>query len=787
MSSFSTAVPDLARRPAMRRGGLTILLLLMWRGHLAMAADLDVAADVGSARGAIEEITVSAQRREERIQDVPVSVIAVNAARLEQANVRDVKDLPRLVPNFSVQEAAQAAGLRLEVRGIGTFSNAAIEPSVAPFLDGIYVPRPGALFTSFLDIASVEVLRGPQGTLFGRNASVGAVVLHTGAPQDQFGGAVKAELGSGDRYRLEGYTNVPVSERVAVRVAVLGQLFGGYWHNTLQNLDFGGLDQVAARFSAKTAISDDVTWLARAEYSYANGTQYPNFPLDYRSVTSAGFAAMAARLNGNIPSPTGFASSNNNYMPPDFGGHDKQWALSSDLTWTLSSGLTLKLLTGYRDWRNDSRDAGTAFLPVPILTRYANYDSTSYSNEFQVLSPKNWLMNGRFDGIAGLYYFHENYALGEINTQLSQFCPLVVATASPGLVSACTTGSPTLTNGSFGQTTWSFATYAQGRYGITDTIDLTLGGRWTKDTKHGWFRQLVPNPAGVILRAAENTSLEFNQGKATWHAGLSWKPTDGIMLFSTFSTGYKSGGFNSAGNTTPLGQRRLFGPESTKNFEAGAKTSWLGGRLLANATLYVMDIDGYQDRSFDGIGLVIRNVGSLRHEGAEVEVEAQATSNLRLNFAGAYLHSRFTSFKGASNLPGLPGTQDLTGGYAHFAPAWTGSAGFEYDHESFGLPWSLRSDVSFQSRSNVGSSVDNNPQTFQAGYALLSARLTVRTPDERWTFAVFGENLTDKGYSVSDFYQTFDTVLGLRSAGATGVRLTVGNPRTIGGSATYKF
>ncbi len=135
----------------------------------------------------------------------------------------------------------------------------------------------------------------------------------------------------------------------------------------------------------------------------------------------------------------------------------------------------------------------------------------------------------------------------------------------------------------------------------------------------------------------------------------------------------------------------------------------------------------------------------------------------------------------------MPGTRDLTNGSAHFAPKWTGAVGLEFTGETWSLPWTLRTDVAFRSASNIGTSVDNNPQTLQKGYALLNARYTLASQDQRWLFALFGENLTDKGYSTVAFYQTFDTAFGLRTTGATGVRQTIGNPRTFGASMTRRF
>ncbi len=732
-------------------------------------------------------IKVTAQKREENLQQVPISIIAFSGTTLEKASVRDIKDLPRLAPNFSVEQAAQSPGLRLAIRGVGTFGNSAIEPSVAPFLDGIYVPRSGMIFASFLDLEAIEVLRGPQGTMFGRNASVGALVLRTVQPTDSFSAAFKAEAGSGDRYRLEANSNVPLSDRVSTRLAVLAQSFGGYWHNTLGNGDLKKLDQLAGRLSTKVKVDDALTWTVRGEYSGFNGSQYPNFKLDYRSVPPAGLARLTDAFGANIPTTNLYGQDNNVYLPPNTRNDDNQWSGTSELSWVSSSGFNIKLLDSYRDWRNRSIDAGTSFLPGPIVARDADFNSANQSHELQFLTPKGGLFHDRFDAVAGLYYFREVYGVGEVNTALPLYCPLIVATLSPTLVPSCVAGPALLTQSSFKQTTASKAAYAEGHTKVLPGVEVTTGVRWTNELKTGSFVQAVPNAAGTVLRGAENTPLSFGRNRVTWKAGLSWHPDNDVMLFSTVSTGYKSGGFNSAGSATPLGLRRIYSPESTTSYEAGAKTSWMDNRLIVNATVYRMDIDGYQDRSFDGIGYIVRNVGSLRHQGVELETQAQLDTHLRLNLGLAYLESRFTSFPNAAALPGLPGTQDLTNGYAHFAPKWSGTVGLEWTDETQSIPWTLQTDVAFRSRSNIGTSVDNNPQTLNKGYALLNTRLTLGNRNQHWLFALFGENLTNKGYSTVAFYQTFDTVFALRTAGTTGVRQTIGNPRTFGASLTRRF
>ena len=196
-------------------------------GETTEVAASDAAAPAES--GDDTEVVVTAQKRSENVQDVPISIVAFSGDTLEKNNVVNIEGLAKLTPNLSVAKGAQTSYVRLAIRGIGAASNTTVEPSVAVFLDGAYVPRVGAVISSLLDIESVEVLRGPQGTLFGRNASVGAVSFHTAQPRyGELSSQVTGEIGTGDRYRAFGYVNVPVSEKAAFRFAGSQQWFKGY-------------------------------------------------------------------------------------------------------------------------------------------------------------------------------------------------------------------------------------------------------------------------------------------------------------------------------------------------------------------------------------------------------------------------------------------------------------------------------------------------------------------------------------------------------------------------------
>jgi iron complex outermembrane receptor protein len=735
----------------------------------------------------IEEITVTAQKRAENVQRVPISIIVVGAETLNDADIKAPLDLPRVVPNLEANKGPTTASVRLAIRGLGAYGNSAVEPSVGTFVDGIYIPRPGSLFGSFLDISAVEALRGPQGTLFGRNTSVGALNIRTEMPAKEYSGSLTSEVGTGNRYRLSGDLNMPVSERVTTRIAALVERFGGYYHNDLNGARLGGVNTAALRGTIKADLTDNLTWVVRADYAKLSGDGSLLFELLPNTLTPAG----QARLNTLV------GAGQYDLRPFDFRGnqlihsglYDLNTGVSSDLTWDVGGGFRVRLLDSVRDWENSQGDGDLSWLTLSLLNRDGKYHSVSNSHELQLISPQD-LLNGKLDFVGGLFYFHEDYKIDFTENMGPDYCLIAVSAANRALCQS----SPLVGAGRYflDQSAKSAAAYEQVTFRIVPTLALTLGGRYTEDDKDGLFAQTRANPT-FSIRAPENTPLEYKNDRFTYRSNLSWTPAADVLLFATYSTGYKSGGFNAgAGNVALTSAKRTFGPEEVKDYEAGFKTQFFDRTLTLNGTLYRMDVSGYQDRQIDSnAAVVVRNVGDIRQQGFELESTLRPDRRLSLNASVAYLHSEFTDYHGAPGLPAFGGTQDLTGKSANNSPRWSGAAAPEWRDTlgSNGLSWSFREDLSFTSSANLGQVTDGNPDTIQKGYALLGARLSLFGPSKRWSASVFAQNITDKGYCALDVYQIFDGPLGLRNhaTGSTLVRCIAGPPRTIGASASLHF
>ncbi|MCH8616429.1 TonB-dependent receptor [Sphingomonas sp. SM33] len=796
----------------------------------AATTTADQAAPAPAANDDTGEIVVTAQKRAENVQDVPISIAAYSGSTLERNNVVNVEGLAKITPNLSVAKGAQTSYVRLAIRGIGAASNTTVEPSVAVFLDGAYVPRVGAVVSSMLDMESVEVLRGPQGTLFGRNASVGAVSFHTAQPKfGDLSGELTGEIGNGNRYRAYGYLNVPVGDHSAFRFAGSQQWFKGYWHNELDGKQVGGTDDTILRGSFRTEVGP-FDWVFRADYAKVTGDAATNIDFDRSSVSDAQWNFFSAFLGA--PDTNLNDDKMNQYLTANV--KDKQWGLNSTLSFDVGGGSTVRLIDNYRDWKNTQLDGDVIFTPSQILSRTAPYDSKSQNHELQFISPTGQWLDGRLDLVAGLYYFHEKYEQGERLHMNSQFCKIIPPTPLPSPPFPPGTTQKSFCNGMLAanggtienatvqdvhQTTDSYAAYAQANFHFTDQFFATAGGRFSKDKKDGSYNQQT-NPLLATVRALEVLDLpDIDDSRFTYRLGLNYEPTQDLLFFGTYSTGYKSAGYNSGAGSpslTTVGnppvlvtpQRRVFDRETTENWELGAKTSWLDRKLTLNLTFYRMNIKGFQDRAFDGTSFTVRNAGNLRHQGFEFDGVAKPVRNLSLFASVAYLDSEFTDYPNAPGLPGCAPTalgvpaacvaaglgpiQDLKGKPATFAPKWSGRLGFDWygDFGSSGWGWDLTSNLTFVSKQYGGLQNDANPQTIIDGYALLGARATLNGPGNRWSVALFGNNLLDKQYEAGNLYQFLGGSLGLGNGvypGSMATRRLHADPRTYGISGTIRF
>jgi iron complex outermembrane receptor protein len=754
----------------------------------------------------IETVTVTAEKRAENIQNVPLSIVAVSGDALANAGIENPTQLVKVVPNLQITTVAQSAGVIVRIRGFGAGSNAAIDPDVAPYVDTAYIPHPGAILSSFLDVSSVEVLRGPQGTLFGRNAAMGAISINTNAPTtDHQSIEVNGQVGSFGWFSGEGVANVPVTDDFAVRVAGTASHTNGFWHNAFDGKTYGERDTMVGRVSGKWNITPELSWTVRLDGALMNGDGLNPGQVDTKTATAAQLAHLKAVLGlfGATPPTYAYPPSfivNQRYQNPDF--HDSQYGITSDLSWAASSDVTVRLIDTYRNWSDAQTDGDVVFTTLDLVNRHQTFGSKAQSHELQVVTPKGAFLDGHFGFTAGLYYFGESYALEEIFDLGSQYCKVALA-AKPAFIPACN-AAPHIgaTQAPFSQNTDSFAAYAQANIEILPTLELNLGARQTWDSKSGTFHQITLNPfAGAnILRAPEGPeALKFKDSRPSWLANLSWHADDNIMAFVTYSTGYKSGGFNSAPGAVALtAKTRTFSSEMSDDVELGVKSLWLDNKVLLNATLFNTELHNFQDRSFNGLSFVVRNSGDVRSRGLEIESQAHVIDHLSLNLGLAYLDSIYTKNVAAPAYDGCspaiinaacPVTQNLSGRVLPFAAKWQGNAGFEVTSDPFmgGFTGAFAANESFTTSFYAENTL--SPQTVVPGYGTLDGRLSLYSPDGVWQLDLTGTNVLNKHYFAEFFPQPLAGALGLNdpTTGNTLFRGFVGDPQEFKVKLTARF
>ena len=816
-----------------------------WRLSVCAAA-LSFSLAPGVAQAQLPELLVTAQKRAEGVQSVPISISAYSGDFIRESGIDSLQDLSFYAPNLYLSKSSQVANQRIAIRGVGSVGNNAIEPSVAVFVDGVYIPRPSAVVGNLQDIETVEVLRGPQGTLFGRNASMGALNIRTKLPTDEFEGEIRGKVGNYDLFSGGATLSGPVSDKVSARLAFDYSDRGGYGDNDLNGEDISAWEDLA--LSGKVNIRPNDAWNITLSADYHSvENDGPIVEIIPESVEPAFLAQAAAFLD-----PSGLAGQGTTFgslgdvsdafdwrvnQTHEDTAEDDQWGVAADISWDVGDH-TVRSITSYREWQNDTFESAIR-LPLDLIDRVTDYDTETFSQEIQLLSPTGQTL----EYVAGLYYYDETYSVNQDLDAGDDFCiPLVqnfyTATFAPAVlanplvpdafkpafisggitdaVTQCLTGAQQGANASeFEQDLESIAIYGQATVNLSDAWSVTGGLRWTKDEKSGSFVNTVNNPLvgvdplvlstglpGLLssalvpsldLRIDESaTNLEQTDEELTWLANVQWDVNDDVMLYAVASTGFKSGGFNSESgkvDLTALGLR-TFDKETTQNYELGVKSRLFDGRVTANLSVFQTEIDDFQDRSFDGLSFIVRNAGELRQRGIELDLQAQPVEQWFIGLGAGLLDSEFQDFREASALPGTPITlvdgvprqlpQDLTGTSNHFSPELQLSLVSQWSDQfaNSDMGWFVRGEWQYIDEQNVGANTNNNAQSIQDAYDLFNARVGIQGADNSWELALWGRNLGDEGYCQT----IFDQPLALAQNNVTGTGPAVFTNPTTGSS-----
>lgn len=705
----------------------TVLLAGAAWGALSASAIAQQASTETQA-STVDDIIVTARRREETLKDVPVAVSAYTAEQLEQKGAADITELTRTTPSLTLQAARGSNSTLISfIRGVGQQDPLwGFEPGVGLYMDDVYVARPQAAVLDIFDIQRIEVLRGPQGTLYGRNTIGGAIKYVTKRIDvDEPEGQVRASYGSYNQRDFIASAELPFNDKFGVSAAVARYLRDGYGENLNTGNEQYNKDVTAARLSAEWTPTDDLFFRLAGDIVQDD------------SNARHGHRELA-------PSP---ASNYDTYAGAGDANHVESKGLSLTGEWTLNDWLTLKSVTAYRDGQTRG-NIDFDNLPDPILDIPARYDDDQFSQEFQAV-----FAGDRWSGVMGVYYLDAT-ASGAFDTVL-------------GLA-----GLTTLTAGSVD--TKSYAVFGDFSYDVTDALSVSVGGRWTHDEKVGTvFRQqylgirspTFGNTAAVPFGAPRTDytrTREFE--KFTPRVSISYKLNPDLTTYVSWGQGFKSGGFDMRGDAVLYPDTvKGYEPETVETWEIGLKGALFDNRFNFATAIYDSSYENQQITTQYPAGAtvasVVDNVGSSSIRGWEFEGRFRVSDSLTLNGMVSYTDAGFDKFLAYiptgtlnSTCPTQPGCVVDVSNQRDFqnTPEWTGSLGANYTHwMANGSNIAFLPSVSYRGAYQLFETA--NPVLDQDAFWMFDASLVWTSADDRLTVGVHGKNLSDEEYRVGGY------------------------------------
>lgn len=708
-----------ARDQFPRLSALALTIAALASGVPAYAADSEQAKADDTAP-TLNAVTVTATRREESLQKVPVAVSVISGEQLQRENRNNVSTIVSEVPSLNYRTGASNKDTSLFVRGVGTVTTSpGVEPSVSTVVDGVVYGRPGMATLDLLDLERIEVLRGPQGTLFGKNASAGVLNIVTREVPDETSGFVDySHFGGGNENRTSfglGGTLIPGKLKASV-TALVGS-YDGNVDNVHNGQEVNGYNRSGARTKFELTPSDDVKVTLIADYMHANDDSPSGV------ITSTSNPAFANALKPVV------ADSDNRKINTDYRTHveDTNQGLSGQVDWSLGD-YTLTSITAWRGWDNTQYQDGdrlsqvSAAFPSSHDKGELSYDQ--YSQELRLASPK-----GQFaEYVTGLYYMHakddETYRRTVTST----------TAVNSGVADYGTTSD---SYSAFGETTLNFTSAFRGIAGL----------RYTHDELEYDHRR-VSTSATAVTGIQPSTSSSGSTDEDGWSGrlGVQYDLSDDLTSYLTYSRGYKGPAYNVFFNMQPRDTQALK-PETSNSWELGLKATALDKRLSANFAVFHTEYDNYQANFYDTVAnqVVTRliNAGSVKTEGAEADLAWQATRQLKLSGSVAYTHARIDSF----NCPaGAAASCNVDGKPLPFSPDWKSYVRADYDIPlDNGLDVELGTDYSWQDK--VQYDLSQNPDTVQGAYGIWNASVGLADYNQGWRVAFLAKNLTDKSYS----------------------------------------
>ncbi|QIB67320.1 TonB-dependent receptor [Kineobactrum salinum] len=718
----------------------------------------------------LEEVIVSARRRSESLQETPVAVTALGAEALDVRNIQSVADINQFVPNLQFDSTASESGgggaPQIYIRGIGqTDYTITVEPGVGLYLDGVYIGKSVGSLLDAVDLDRIEVLRGPQGTLFGKNTIGGAILLSSTRPGPEKEFSIDVTTGRYDRLDVKASANLPVNDRFRLRASAASLSRDGHVKRVLTGGEQGNKDALTGRLSGELDITDTL------QMSFALDGTRSREQSPGQIMVSVDENAFFASLHNSIAFPAcaptpgnaarfdNAACANSQYVRdiddlentntgPNQSDTDV-WGAHLTFDWELG-GADLKSITAYREASADVLQELTG-IPAYLNTIGQDIDLEQFSQEFQFSGSA---MDDRLDFLLGLFYMSEKG---------HQDFPVMLEPVQ-------FTSGGAIDND-------SSAVFGQLGYQLSDTLSLTLGARYSREKRRFLPQQQIDNVPALYepfwAGFAETTGGGFlvqenlplfpevevsrSDNQFTPSVTLDYQFAEGSLLYLSYSKGFKGGGFTMRGFppvipgvTTPETDPALlipsFGPEEAEVYEAGFKAEFFQRRLRLNVAMFHTDYQDVQLTANAGPSAfvpVLINAGDARIRGLEVETEIVVADWFHINAGAGYLNSEYESLSQAAIDAGTSIDNELPN-----SPEWTATVGFTADifNDDKGHLY-LRGDLSF--KDSHYKTVANEEFLNQESYSLLNAALSYTLPGDRWRITAGATNLTDEVYIVS--------------------------------------
>lgn len=770
---------------------LSSVSVLALSAGVASAQDGDV--DPAFERGGIEEIVVTARKREENLQDTPIAITALSGVELERRNVQDVTDVALYAPNVDISTSPSGGGggqnAQITIRGVGqTDFLITTDPGVGLYLDGVYFGRSTGGVLDVVGLERAEVLRGPQGTLFGRNTIGGAISLTSERPQEEFGGYAELVLGNLNRVDARAAVDVPLAENFLTRLTVLSRNADGFSERLQTGEELGDQNALTGRLTALWTPHRDVEVFLAGDYFRARENSAAS--------TSIGDFNPAAPLVGLYNS---FVSPDDPFTDPDTGdlfttnatgpsrNDSDVYGVSATVEWALGPTIDLKSITAWRGQDVDfGRDGDNSRFTIRETDNQSEQEQ--FSQEFQLIGDS---FDDRLEWVLGAFYFDETAedfnevrlvdglfgALEALPVPLPCLNPTTapppcseptffygIAPGGPGNPSNI--GLDLSFDANLEVENTSYAAFGHGTFALSDRINLSFGLRYTEDEKtvDSFQRRLASGQVitdQVVSETFDNVSPKV---------GIDVEAADGLLLYASYSEGFKAGGFN--GRPLSPGELTSFEPEILDAYEVGFKSD-LSDVLRLNGSVF---FNQYQDIQLtaavpDETGnliVTVDNAAEAEVFGVELEAQLAPAPGFDIFASVGYLDAEYTEVGNAENI-----TED-----SEFvkAPQWQTSllARYTTPIAAWGQA-TLQGDWSW--RDDVFNDVVNSPQVAQEAYHLINASLFIEPASERWLASIFVRNATDEDYIVNGV-----------DGGAFGIsEAVVGRPREYGVSYRLRF